>query len=64
LTQDATAMADNPYASTGTAPPQPSADRTPNRRFGRLYAIGAILFVAGFFWSRHAAQAAVEEAIR
>jgi hypothetical protein len=38
--------------------------RVPSKRFGRLYAIAAALFAVGFIWSRYAAQAAAEQAIR
>jgi len=38
--------------------------RHPSKRFGRLYVLGAALFLAGFFWSRYAAEAAAAQAVR
>ena len=57
-------MTDNPYSSPKALPAETIPSRMPSRRFGRLYAAGAALFVAGFFWSQYAARVAAEEAIR
>lgn len=57
-------MTDNPYSSPKASPAEAAPVRSLSRRFGRLYAIGAALFAAGFFWSRYAARAAAEDAIR
>jgi hypothetical protein len=57
-------MAENPYSSPKASPAAMVHNRAPSRRFGRLYAIAAASFAAGFFWTRHAARVAVEEAIR
>jgi hypothetical protein len=57
-------MTESPYSAPKAHLPDTPPARAPSKRFGRLYVIAAALFAAGFFWARHAAQVAAEEAIR